>query len=134
MNTIYCQPPTPNCQLFNNGVTPVIEPGPALSAHTPAGLRRALFKPINPLQNHCLLPTTNCQLNKGWYPLLSLTQISVNTLAWTSRAEFTHPVIASLDLPSLPQAGKRAKKFFTFSFPTSFRPRRREVDQRSVVG
>ena len=42
--------------------------------------------------------------------------ISIGALAWISLAEFTHPVIASLDLPSLPQAVKRAEASFYFFF------------------
>jgi hypothetical protein len=45
-------------------------------------------------------------------------------LALISRAEFTHPVIASLDLPSLPHAVKGLKNLFIF--PTSFRGRPRD--------
>ncbi|MBB3057043.1 hypothetical protein [Mucilaginibacter gotjawali] len=47
--------------------------------------------------------------------------------------ESTHPVIAPLDLPSLPQAAKRAKKKNKTSTP-SLRPAVERVDQRSVVG
>ena len=39
----------------------------------------------------------------------------VDESAAISPAEFTHPVIASLDLPSLPQAVKRAEESFSFS-------------------
>ncbi len=45
------------------------------------------------------------------------------TLPHLHGGESTHPVIAPLDLPSLPQAAKRAKKNF---FPTLFTACRRE--------
>jgi hypothetical protein len=50
-----------------------------------------------------------------------------------SLAEFTHPVIASLDLPSLPQAVKSAKNFyFFFSLPLSAAGEERSPSEASV--
>jgi hypothetical protein len=50
-----------------------------------------------------------------------------------SRAEFTHPVIASLDLPSL-RCAERGLKIFLFFISPPLSAAGEEVGQRSVAG